>query len=72
MPPAGQRAIAVDGKTLAGLCTRNGTGGVHLLSASTHHSGTVTAQARVEDKTSEIAWFAPLIERYTPTAPPGG
>lgn len=56
-------AVAVDGKTLRGTCQRNGTGGVHLLAAMTHHTGTVVAQTQVNDKTSEIAWFAPLLNR---------
>lgn len=57
------RAIAVDGKTLRGTCGRDGTGGVHLLAAMTHQTGAVVAQAQVEDKTSEIAWFAPLLDQ---------
>jgi predicted transposase YbfD/YdcC len=60
-------AIAVDGKTLRGTCSREGTGGVHLLSAMTHHTATtgatVVAQVQVQDKTSEVAWFAPLLDR---------
>lgn len=55
--------IAVDGKTLRGTCGSDGTGGVHLLAAMTHQTGAVVAQAQVEDKTSEIAWFAPLLDR---------
>jgi predicted transposase YbfD/YdcC len=60
-------AIAVDGKTLRGTCGRDGSGGVHLLSAMTHHTATagamVLAQAQVQGKTSEVAWFAPLLDR---------
>jgi predicted transposase YbfD/YdcC len=56
-------AIAVDGKTLRGTCGRDGTGGVHLLAAMTHAAGTVVAQAQVDGKTSEVAWFAPLLDR---------
>lgn len=56
-------AVAVDGKTLRGTCQRDGTGGVHPLAAMTHHTGTVVAQTQVNDKTSEIAWFAPLLDR---------
>jgi predicted transposase YbfD/YdcC len=56
-------AIAVDGKTLRGTCNREGTGGVHLLAAMTHQTGTVVAQVQVADKTSEVAWFAPLLDR---------
>lgn len=56
-------AIAVDGKTLRGTCGRDGTGGVHLLAAMTHQAGTVVAQVQVDGKTSEVAWFAPLLDR---------
>lgn len=56
-------AVAVDGKTLRGTCGRDGTGGVHLLAAMTHDSGFVVAQVQVADKTSEIAWFVPLLDR---------
>lgn len=56
-------AVAVDGKTLRGTCQRDGTGGVHLPAAMTHHTGTVVAQTQVNDKTSEIAWFAPLLNQ---------
>lgn len=38
-PPAVAAAVAVDGKTLRGTCQRDGTGGVHLLAAMTHHTG---------------------------------
>jgi predicted transposase YbfD/YdcC len=55
-------AIAVDGKTLRGTCGRDGAGGVHLLAAMTHQTGAVVAQAQVEGKTSEVAWFAPLLD----------
>jgi predicted transposase YbfD/YdcC len=41
--------------------------GCTLLSALTHHTtttgATVLAQAQVQDKTSEVAWFAPLLDR---------
>ena len=53
--PRAVTAIAVDGKTLRGTCRRDGTGGVHLLAAMTHHAATVVAQTQVRDKTSEIA-----------------
>jgi len=58
-------AIAVDGEIVA--WHRAGGAGVHLLAAVTHttgedHSdGIVVAQRQVEQKTSEIAWFAPLL-----------
>jgi predicted transposase YbfD/YdcC len=60
-------AIAVDGKTLRGTCGRDGSGGVHLLSALTHHTATrgatVVAQVQVQGKTSEVVWFAPLLDQ---------
>jgi predicted transposase YbfD/YdcC len=56
-------AVAVDGKTLRGTCGRDGTGGVHLLAAMTHESGFVVGQVQVVDKTGEVAWFAPLLDR---------
>jgi predicted transposase YbfD/YdcC len=56
-------AVAVDGKTLRGTCGRDGAGGVHLLAAMTHKSGFVVAQVQVVDKTSEVAWFAPLLDQ---------
>lgn len=61
-------AIAVDGKSLRGTFARTGGAGVHLLAALTHTSGDPTSdgvvlgQRQVEQKTSEIAWFAPLLD----------
>lgn len=61
-------AIAVDGKSLRGTFARTGGMGVHLLAAITHTTGEdrcdgiVLAQRQVEQKTSEIAWFAPMLE----------
>ncbi|HEX4705960.1 MAG TPA: ISAs1 family transposase [Pseudonocardiaceae bacterium] len=55
-------AIAVDGKSVRGTFARTGGTGVHLLAAFTHGEGTVAAQRQVEGKTSEIAWFAPLLD----------
>lgn len=55
-------AVAVDGKTLRGTVPRTGGAGVHLLAALTHHGGTVAAQRLVAIGTSEIAWFAPLLD----------
>jgi predicted transposase YbfD/YdcC len=57
----GARAIAVDGKTLRGTCDDTGQGGVHLLAAMTHDSGTVVAQREVDGKTNEITCFEPLL-----------
>jgi predicted transposase YbfD/YdcC len=64
-PPA---AVAVDGKSLRGTFARTGGAGVHLLAALTHTSGDPTSegvvlgQRQVTMKTSEIAWFAPLLD----------
>ena len=64
-------AIAVDGKSLRGTFTRAGGAGVHLLAAITHttgedhNDGIVVAQRQVEQKTSEITWFAPCWTRST-------
>jgi predicted transposase YbfD/YdcC len=55
-------AIAVDGKSVRGTFTRSGGTGVHLLAAFTHDEGIVAAQRQVQGKTSEIAWFAPLLD----------
>jgi predicted transposase YbfD/YdcC len=55
-------AIAVDGKSLAGTFARTGGAGVHLLAALEHQAGTVLAQRQVQVKTSEVAWFAPLLD----------
>ena len=54
--------IAVDGKTLRGTVPRTGGAGVHLLSALTHHAGTVVAQRLVPIGTSEIAWLPALLD----------
>jgi predicted transposase YbfD/YdcC len=55
-------AIAVDGKTLRGTVPRTGGAGVHLLSALTHHTGTVVGQRLVPIGTSEIAWLPALLD----------
>lgn len=61
-------AIAVDGKSLRGTFARTGGMGVHLLAAITHttgedrNDGVVLAQRQVERKTSEITWFAPMLD----------
>jgi predicted transposase YbfD/YdcC len=62
-------AIAVDGKSLRGTFPRTGGAGVHLLAAVSHTTGDdrtdgiVLGQRQVEAKTSEIAWFAPLLDQ---------
>lgn len=62
-------AVAVDGKSLRGTFARTGGAGVHLLAAVSHSTGDaltdgiVLAQRQVEQKTSEIAWFAPMLDQ---------
>lgn len=62
-------AIAVDGKSLRGTFSRTGGTGVHLLAAISHttgddlSAGIVLGQRQVKQKTSEIAWFAPLLDQ---------
>lgn len=62
-------AIAVDGKALRGTFPRTGGAGVHLLAALSHTTGDhrtegiVLAQRQVEQKTSEVAWFAPMLDQ---------
>ena len=55
-------AIAVDGKSLRGTFARTGGAGVHLLSALTHHAGTVLAQRQVTAGTGENSWIQPLLD----------
>lgn len=63
-PPAvvTPRALAVDGKSLAGTYPRAGGSGVHLLAAFTHDTATLAAQHLVPTGTSEIAALAPLLD----------
>jgi predicted transposase YbfD/YdcC len=62
-------AVAVDGKSLRGTFSRAGGAGVHLLAAVSHTTGEdrtdgiVLGQRQVEQKTSEIVWFAPLLDQ---------
>ncbi|MEV4582291.1 ISAs1 family transposase [Nonomuraea jabiensis] len=51
--------MAVDGKTLRGSRTPDGT--VHLLAATRHDTQTVVAQRQVEAKSNEIPTFTPLL-----------
>ncbi|MFC5818065.1 ISAs1 family transposase [Nonomuraea harbinensis] len=53
--------LAVDGKTLRG--SRTGDGTVHLLAATRHDTQTVTAQQQVQAKSNEIPAFAPLLSK---------
>ena len=62
-------AVAVDGKSLRGTFPRTGGAGVHLLAAISHTTGDtrsdgiVLGQRQVAQKTSEIAWFAPMLDQ---------
>jgi hypothetical protein len=56
---AGLLGLAVDGKTLRGSRTAEGT--VHLLTAIHHETQTVTAQAQVAANSNEIPAFTPLL-----------
>ncbi|WP_204052430.1 ISAs1 family transposase [Microbispora siamensis] len=51
--------LAVDGKTLRGSRTGNGT--THLLAATRHDTQTVIAQTQVAAKSNEIPAFTPLL-----------
>lgn len=53
--------LATDGKSVRGTFAYTGGAGVHLLSVFTEQ-GTVWGQQLVNQGTSEIAWFAPLLE----------
>lgn len=55
-------AIALDGKSVRGTFSRAGGAGLHLLSALTHHGGTVLAQQPVTVGSSEITWVKPLLD----------
>ncbi|WP_170247488.1 ISAs1 family transposase, partial [Nonomuraea zeae] len=52
--------LAVDGKTLRGSRTADGTT-VHLLAATRHDTQTVLAQRQIEAKSNEIPAFTPLL-----------
>ncbi|WP_319709484.1 ISAs1 family transposase [Nonomuraea angiospora] len=52
--------LAVDGKTLRGSRTADGTT-VHLLAATRHDSQTVVAQRQIAAKSNEIPAFTPLL-----------
>ena len=62
-------AIAVDGKSPRGTFGQTGGAGVHPLAAFSHTTGQdrtdgmVPAQRQVTQKTSEIAWFAPMPDQ---------
>jgi predicted transposase YbfD/YdcC len=54
--------LAVDGKTLRGSRTPDGTT-VHLLAATRHDTQTVLAQQQVEAHSNEIPAFTPLLSK---------
>ncbi len=57
--PSPLSGLAVDGKTLRG--SRTGDGTVHLLAATRHDTQIVVAQQQVQAKSNEIPAFAPLL-----------
>jgi DDE_Tnp_1-associated/Transposase DDE domain len=59
-------AIAVDGKTVRGAVTADGSQ-VHLMAAATHGDQLVLGQVEVGAKTNEIPMFAPLIDQLAAT-----
>ncbi|MFD9706413.1 ISAs1 family transposase [Lentzea sp. NPDC059081] len=56
------RAVAVDGKSVAGTFGRTGGSGVHLVAALRHDTGTVAAQLHVSSG-HERAAFEPLLDQ---------
>jgi len=58
---APQGAVALDGKTLRGARSEEGSQ-VHLLSAFLHQQGITLAQQRVESKSNEIPAAQPLLQ----------
>lgn len=73
LPPS---AVSVDGTSSCGTFARAGAAGVHPLAAIAHTTGEhathglVPGQRQVTQKTSEIAWFAPELDRLELTAEP--
>lgn len=63
-PPAGRRAIAVDGKTLRGSRTTD-TSARHVLAACDPATGVVLASTDVDGKTNEITGFTPLLDQIS-------
>jgi predicted transposase YbfD/YdcC len=62
VPPAGRRAIAVDGKTLRGSRTTE-TAARHVLAACEQTTGIVLASTDVDGYTNEITRFQPLLDQ---------
>ncbi len=59
----GQRALAVDGKSLRGTRHARADGqAAHLLAVCDQQASAVLGQAAVDGKTNEITAFAPLLE----------
>jgi len=59
----GQRALAVDGKSLRGTGHASAHGqAIHLLAVCDQQAAAVLGQACVDGKTNEITGFAPLLE----------
>jgi len=59
----GQRALAVDGKSLRGTRHASANGqATHLLAVCDQQVAAVLGQAAVDGKTNEITGFAPLLE----------
>lgn len=58
---SGDRAVAVDGKTLRGSAGADGKQ-VHLVSAFLQHEKMVIGQRQVDRKSNEITAFKPLLE----------
>jgi predicted transposase YbfD/YdcC len=58
--PGGRVVLAVDGKTVRGARTSDGTA-PHLLACLDHGTGVVLAQAAVDSKTNEISVFTTLL-----------
>jgi predicted transposase YbfD/YdcC len=66
--PARARAVlAVDGKTVRGARTADGTA-PHLMACLDHAAGVVRAQVAVDGKTNEIPMFPELLDQVTDLA----
>jgi hypothetical protein len=61
-------AIALDGKSLRGTFARTGGAGVHLMAGITHHTGIVIGQRLVPTGSSEVSWFAPVLDHVADLA----
>lgn len=61
-PPAVPGMVGVDGKTIRGTATADGTG-VHLLSAYDTATGVTLAQIPLQHKGGEIAQVKPLVDQ---------